>query len=151
MKLLRRIVMPPFFALLTLLAMLVAHTYFPLQTLFEWPIMIVGLVPICTGLGLMISAVGLFSKANTTVIPFEESTKLVTTGPYKLTRNPMYVGYTLLLIGSAILFGTFTPLLLWPFFVLIIDLGFIRAEERMLTTKFGDSYADYRQKVRRWL
>lgn len=142
---------PPFFALLTLLLMLAVHVYLPITMLFGWPVLLVGLLPILLGVVIMITAVRCFSKAKTTIIPFQESSALIIKGPYKFSRNPIYVADTLILIGASLLFGTLSPLLCWPIFVLIIDLRFIRIEERMLIEKFGDDYATYKRQVRRWL
>lgn len=151
MNLLKTIAFPPFFALLTLLLMVAAHLVLPLRVLYEFPISLVGLVPIAFGGAVMVLAVRCFSRAETTIIPFRESSSLIIKGPYKFTRNPIYVADTLILIGASMLFGTLSPLLCWPLFVLIVDLGFIRVEERMLTEKFGDDYAAYKRQVRRWL
>ena len=151
MSLLKKISFPPFYALLTLLLMVGVNSALPLRVLYVFPVSLIGLAPIAFGMAITVLTVRCFRKAKTTIIPFRESSALIIKGPYKFTRNPIYVADTLILIGASILFGTLSPLLCWPLFVLIIDLGFIRVEESMLIEKFGDDYAAYKQSVRRWL
>ena len=89
--------------------------------------------------------------AGTTVSPYSESTALVTSGPYRISRNPGYLGMALGYGGTALLAGA-----LWPFATLIptltlIEYGVIRREEPYLERTFGDEYRDYRARTRRWL
>jgi protein-S-isoprenylcysteine O-methyltransferase Ste14 len=93
----------------------------------------------------------LFRKLHTTVKPFEESAVLVTSGPYRLSRNPMYLGFVLILTGTAILLGSLTPFLVIPVYAALIDRVFIQAEERMLARKFGAEWQTYRGETRRWI
>ena len=76
---------------------------------------------------------------------------MVTSGVFRFTRNPMYMGFTLILFGAAVLFGTLSPFLVIPFFMALIERRFIRTEEKMLELKFGQAYLDYKKKVRRWI
>lgn len=92
-----------------------------------------------------------FNKAGTPVVPFERSTALVVTGFYRWTRNPMYLGLVLILLGAAMLLGTLSAFLPIPVFVWIIQTRFIRGEERFLEDIFGNEYLAYKSKVRRWL
>jgi protein-S-isoprenylcysteine O-methyltransferase Ste14 len=92
-----------------------------------------------------------FSRAGTPVSPYQGTTALVTSGPYRLSRNPGYLGMALAYSGVALLFGA-----LWPFVslvptLLLIDRGVIRREERYLERRFGDQYVRYRASTRRWL
>lgn len=109
----------------------------------------VGLIVV--GLGVEMWAGGLFHKAGTNVIPYKPATALVTDGPYRFSRNPMYVGFALTYLGLA--FGLNTPVaiaLLLPCLV-VMTWGVIGREERYLEGKFGQAYVDYRKRVRRWL
>ena len=83
--------------------------------------------------------------------PFERSESLVVNGPYCLSRNQMYLGMVLILIGIGLLMGSTMPLLIIPVFVWLISTRFISVEERMLTDRFGAIYEDYCKRVRRWL
>jgi protein-S-isoprenylcysteine O-methyltransferase Ste14 len=95
----------------------------------------------------------LFFRSQTTVNPMkpENSNKIVTSGTYRFTRNPMYVGLLMVLLGYAIWLGAITPFLLLPLFVVLITTQQIIPEEEMLERNFGQEYLDYKQRVRRWL
>jgi protein-S-isoprenylcysteine O-methyltransferase Ste14 len=90
-------------------------------------------------------------RRGTTLHPFGEPTTLVTDGPYRFSRNPLYLSLALLLLGAAIYFGSLTSFLVIPVFVWAVNRSFIRPEEARLATVFGDSYRDYCHRVRRWL
>jgi len=92
-----------------------------------------------------------FWASGTSVVPIRPTTALVTEGPYRLTRNPMYLGLLLLYIGVACWFGLVWPLLLAPVVVWVMGVSVIGREERYLTRKFGDKYRRYQARVRRWL
>jgi protein-S-isoprenylcysteine O-methyltransferase Ste14 len=93
----------------------------------------------------------LFHRARTGIRPFRPATALVTRGPYRLTRNPMYLGMTGILLGAAILMGSLTPFIVIPAFMALVADRFIAREEAMLEQAFGPAYLEYKQRVRRWL
>jgi protein-S-isoprenylcysteine O-methyltransferase Ste14 len=90
-------------------------------------------------------------ELGTHVEPTQPTTALVTTGPYRYTRNPIYLSLTLFYTGMAMLFNTLWALLLLPVALLIMKRGVIEREEAYLTKKFGKEYLAYKDKVRRWL
>ena len=90
-------------------------------------------------------------RARTHVDPYKPATALVTTGPFRLTRNPLYVSLTAVYAGAALWSASMTSLLLLPAAVAILYFGVILREERYLEGKFGAAYRDYRKRVRRWL
>ena len=102
-----------------------------------------------------ISAAGMiqFRRAKTTINPMKakNASSLVTGGVYRFTRNPMYLGMVLVLIGWAVFLASPITLIFVPLFVLYINRFQITPEERVLTSIFGDEYADYKNKVRRWV
>ena len=103
------------------------------------------------GFALEIWAVGLFRRAGTNPLPYSPSTALVVEGPYKFTRNPMYLGFAITYLGLAL--GLDSPLalaLLVPC-LLVMQWGVIGREERYLEARFGEPYRDYKRSVRRWL
>jgi protein-S-isoprenylcysteine O-methyltransferase Ste14 len=85
------------------------------------------------------------------VKPFEQPSALVTNGVFRLSRNPMYVGFVLILGGVAILLGTVSPYVVVAAFAVVMDRRFIRAEEQALHGRFGAEWASYRSRVRRWI
>jgi protein-S-isoprenylcysteine O-methyltransferase Ste14 len=113
-----------------------------------------------TGAGIVLFALGvilagwgwlIFHKVQTTRVPGQTSTRLVTWGPYKITRNPMYVGLTLAYLGEAAMLHQLWPPLLLPLTIIYLNRVVIPVEEAVLHKVFGDVYEQYRTRVRRWL
>jgi len=104
-------------------------------------------------LGLGITGWGrtLMARAGTNVNPFQPTTALVTTGPFRFSRNPLYVGLTLAYLGGALLTNSVWVLALLVPVLLVMHYGVVRREERYLEAKFGDAYRAYRGRVRRYL
>ena len=92
-----------------------------------------------------------FRRARTPIMPFVEPTALVARGPYRFSRNPIYLGYTLSLTGVAALLGSSSPFVVLPLFVWIIQRRFVEPEERLLEQRFGEVYRAYKTQVRRWI
>ncbi|HEU0116712.1 MAG TPA: isoprenylcysteine carboxylmethyltransferase family protein [Thermomicrobiales bacterium] len=96
-------------------------------------------------------AAGTMRRAGTPLAPREPSTALVTAGPYRFSRNPIYLAMTLLGAGIALLTNAAWALAAALAAAGIVDTGVIEREERYLQRRFGQPYADYRARVRRWL
>jgi protein-S-isoprenylcysteine O-methyltransferase Ste14 len=111
----------------------------------------IGAASIITGAGLMGSFVRAFRRVQTPVDPYVPSETIVTDGPYRLTRNPGYLGMALTYAGIAIVSNTLWALAPLPVAIAIIDRGVIAREERYLERKFGRPYLDYKRRVRRWI
>jgi protein-S-isoprenylcysteine O-methyltransferase Ste14 len=92
-----------------------------------------------------------FRHARTTTVPGKISSQLVTWGPYRFSRNPMYVGLSLVYVGEAGLLRQGWPVLFLPLVLVYLNWGVIRVEEGKLEVTFPQQYAAYRAKVRRWL
>jgi len=92
----------------------------------------------------------IFHKAKTTTVPGKSSTRLVTWGPYRFTRNPMYVALTLAFIGEAGLMKQIWPLLMLPLVLAYVQWIVIPLEESKLKEVFGEQYEQYCSRVRRW-
>jgi protein-S-isoprenylcysteine O-methyltransferase Ste14 len=114
---------------------------------------IVALLLAALGLGVTIAGVAAFNRARTTVNPLrpEEASKLVVRGVYRVTRNPMYLGFLLLLLAWAIFLGNLGAVLVIAVFVVYMNLFQIAPEERALAARFGGEFEEYRRRVRRWL
>ena len=144
-------VLPPVILLVALVVMLGLHIIWPGPRLGGGALQLVGGAAAMGGLSLSVFSAGLFRRRGTAVRPFEESSTLVVEGPYRFTRNPMYLGMTLMVAGVGLALGSSVPLVTVPLFVGIIRWRFIRLEEQMLSTRFGAAYEAYRTRVRRWL
>ena len=144
-----RLVPPPIlFALPPVIGWL-ADRRFPLplpRPLFHF----VGALLLVLAGALAAAALGLFAQTRTTVVPHGRPAALVTTGPYRISRNPMYVALTLASLGASAVVGTLWALLLVPLPVFAIHTVVIPLEEETLSKVFGDEYEAYKSHVRRW-
>ena len=115
------------------------------------PLVALGIV--MTGVVVALLGVLEFRTAGTTVDPRapEQSASLVVRGVYRVSRNPMYVGFLLMLTGWAVFLGNIVSLLLLPVFILYMNRFQIVPEEQYMREKFGEAYAQYQATVRRWL
>ena len=111
----------------------------------------VGVVLVAAGLALLIAFMRAFQRKGTAVEPWRETTAIVTSGPYRFTRNPGYLGMALVYAGIAVASGCLWVLVPLPVVLAVIDRGVIAREERYLERKFGREYLDYKQRVRRWI
>jgi protein-S-isoprenylcysteine O-methyltransferase Ste14 len=127
------------------------HYFQPGARWLDWPWRWTGVAPVAFGFIVAIGVNLQFRRHGTTIKPFEESSALVTGGPFRVSRNPIYVGMTVALMGLGVLLGSVTPFLVVPLFVWWIDKQFIRVEEQALTETFGEEYTEYQSNVRRWL
>jgi len=143
-------IIPPVWFLLTLVLMYLADRFMPLAEVFPNPSNLAGLAPALAGALLAAIAANEFRKAETTVRPFEESSALVISGPFRFTRNPMYLGMVITLCGIAMVLGSLSSWLPVPAFGWLIQTRFVVREEQIMSEKFGDDYQKYRQRVRRW-
>ncbi len=119
-----------------------------LPTAVTWPVggllMVYGVL--CAGF-----AFRAMRRARTPVDPYSPTTAIVMEGPYRFTRNPLYLALTLFYLALASIMNSAWPLLLLPLVLLAIHHGVVAREERYLEQKFGEAYLQYKAKVRRWL
>jgi len=123
-----------------------------------WPLSVagsfqepIGWLAVAAGLALLLWAVLTLWRFRTTVNPYRAATHLCVSGPFRFSRNPIYVGDWLIYLGLMLILHTAWPILFAPVVWLIIRHGVIRHEEAHLTARFGAEYVDYLNKVRRWL
>jgi protein-S-isoprenylcysteine O-methyltransferase Ste14 len=112
---------------------------------------VVGWALVAAWVGLSAAAIFRFRRAGTSMIPTRPTTAFVIAGPYRFTRNPMYLSLAALYLGLTGLFDTMWPLVLFPFVIVAMSQFVIAREERYLETKFGDAYRAYTARVRRWI
>jgi protein-S-isoprenylcysteine O-methyltransferase Ste14 len=103
------------------------------------------------GLALMVWTLVTFQHHRTTVNPYKAASSLCTGGPFRFSRNPIYVGDWFILGGVSLLLTTAWPLLFAPLIWALLRYGVIRHEEAHLEARFGDDYRTYKTRVRRWL
>jgi protein-S-isoprenylcysteine O-methyltransferase Ste14 len=144
-------ILPPRLFLLTLALMVLAQLLIPSPFQIPLPWLAFGIPLLVGGLGVTIVGARQFAVAQTNIRTFDEPTLMVTSGLFRVSRNPMYVGFTAALFGVATALGTLTPLLLALAFGIVADRWYIRFEERAMLAKFGSAYTAYAKDVRRWL
>jgi protein-S-isoprenylcysteine O-methyltransferase Ste14 len=147
----KRIIYPPIWLVFGVIAIFALNEFYPGVRYTGLVSQLLGGAIIISGLFMLVNAGGLFTKAGTDLVPFKNVTALVTDGIYRYSRNPMYLGMALVLLGTAITVGAATALLIPPLFAIIIEVRFIRPEEAMLRGLFPQEYPAYCERVRRWL
>ena len=130
--------MPTAYLFVAILLSIALHFLIPVRYVVPSPWNLIGLTLIVFGVWINLSADQAFKKAETTVKPFKESNVLIQDGVFQLSRNPMYLGFVVLLLGISILLRSLSPYIVVIVFALSMELMFIRIEERMLAEKFGD-------------
>lgn len=146
-----RKIVPPVYMLFSICLMFVIDWFIPTSFASGPLVWGFGACFISVGIFLDIYSALLFKKANTPLIPFHEMTFQVETGPYKITRNPMYLGMVFIQIGVAIILGSAIALVPLAVFFWIIQKNFIEGEERYMEERFGERYLNYKKRVRRWI
>jgi protein-S-isoprenylcysteine O-methyltransferase Ste14 len=152
-KILLRIPVPWVF-ILTYLVGLAIQFIFPFNILTEAELLIVkiiGVVLFAIGAFFAAWSLWIFHKASTTTTPGEISKKLVTFGPYRFTRNPMYVSLILAYVGEAGFLTQVWPVIVLPFMLFYLNRIVIPLEEELLKKEFGEEYENYSARVRRWV
>lgn len=110
-----------------------------------------GAILVLAGIGLMVWAVAVMAAARTSVIPHTQPAALVTGGPFRLSRNPIYLGDAMVLAGASLWWGAWAGVILVAVFVWIITRRFIQPEEARLRAAFGSAFDDWAGSVRRWI
>ena len=137
--------------LILLILSIASHFVFPVRVLLQPPVSWSGIFIIGASLLLAFRTRALFLRNRTTLSPYESPTVLITTGPFRFSRNPAYLAMALILLGSAVLMGTLVPFVFPVLFIAIIGVLFIPYEERVLEKNFGEEYREYTRGVRRWV
>jgi protein-S-isoprenylcysteine O-methyltransferase Ste14 len=143
--------LPPTYLLASLVALGGLYLLLPGPQLVGAPWRYVGVLPIGLGVWLNVWADGLFKTRGTEVKPFRDSTALVTNGPYRVTRHPMYLGMLLIVLGAALVAGAATPFVVPVVLWWLLTAHFVIPEEAAMRRQFGSQYERYARQVRRWL
>ena len=141
---------PPTYFYIGILIAAIPYFLLPQFNMIPFPFNWLGLLLLLAGLLLNMLAIKEFEKHNTPH-NFATTTTLVNSGLYKFSRNPIYLGMALGLVGIAILFQNPVSMLAPLFFLLVLEFKFIPYEEEKLTLEMGEAYLQYKQRVRRWI
>jgi protein-S-isoprenylcysteine O-methyltransferase Ste14 len=144
---------PPLLFGAALIAALALHAIhgLPITLLPSSLLRVLGVSLIVAGFFLSGAVVRAFGRAGTQVSPYRATTRFVSTGPYRYTRNPDYIGQTLMYAGIALVAKSWWPLVLLPLVLILVQRGVVRREEWYLEAKFGQEYRNYLERVPRWL
>ncbi len=134
-----------------MIAVLLLHFLLPMAVILPQPFNLIGLVPLALGVWLAFAGNNQFTRVGTTINTFNEPGTLVTDGWYRYSRNPMYLGFALALVGVWLMLGSLSPLLIVLAALVITDRWYIAFEEAALARKFGKAYESYRKQTRRWI
>ncbi len=146
----KKILIPPVFLILSLILIVLFYFLLPSFNLIPFPYNYGGIIILSTGFVIMGKTRDLFRKYKTT-LGFDQSSHLIKEGVFTKSRNPMYLGMFLLLLGWAVCFMNFFSILIAFDFLLLVNLIFIPKEEQLLEEEFGQEYLDYKNKVKRWV
>ena len=144
-------ILPPTFLFASLVLMGALRILAPGPTVVDEPWNLTGLALVVLGIVVNIVGDAQFKRAKTAMNPFGAPSALVTSGPFRWSRNPMYLGMLLLVLGLGIVLGRATPLVAPVLLFLALNFRFVVREERTMAVRFGDDYRRYRAQVRRWL
>ena len=144
-------IMPPTYFIVLLFSSIGLHFLFPVMKLISSPYNYLGILIIIFGIILNLWTDSLFKKRQTTVKPHEMPNFFISSGPFRISRHPMYLGMILILLGVAVFLGSLISFVFPIIFVMIIEKLFIPMEEKNLEKEFGDKYIAYKKRVRKWI
>ena len=146
-----RRLLPPTYLLIGLIAMAGLHFMFSGPRLVAAPWRFMGIPIAVVGVWLSIHADALFKEFGTEIKPFRQSSLVVSEGPFRFSRHPMYLGFIALVAGCSVLAGTLLPFLVLGVMVWLFTVRFVLPEEAHMEEQFGEEYRRYKTSVRRWL
>lgn len=142
---------PPVYFRVALVVVVIVAIAVPVGSFSSLFLKVTGIVLIVTGTWLNIRSAGQFARAGTPIRPGSWGGSLVTDGVFSFSRNPMYLGMAVVLLGAALALGSAAAVVVPVAFVWILDRRFVAAEELILKDEFGSAYQEYQARVRRWL
>jgi len=144
-------VIPPVYFAAAIIVMILLNSFAPIAHWLHSPWRYSGILPFAAGFALTIGNGYLFRKLGTPPRPGVKANMLVTSGAFRFTRNPMYLGFITMLTGVAILLGSFSPFIVIPIVFWILQTQFVLREEKWMENWFGEPYLEYKKKTPRWL
>jgi len=144
-------IMPPNCFMVMIVLNIILHYVFPIKKVVSPPYNYLGILLIVLGIYLNLYVYFVYKKEKNTMEPNEVPQVLITSGVFKISRNPLYLGMALILFGEAILLGSIITFLFPLLFIIMTNMWTIPLEEKNLEKKFGRKYLDYKRKVRKWI
>ena len=144
-------VVPPLLYLVPFAVAAAVHLWLPLRLPGGPAVAIAGLVLLVAGIALIATGVATVVRHRTALLPHHVVSTLVTTGVFRLSRNPMYTGFAVAYLGGALLLDSWWPLIALPAVLVAVRRLVIDREERYLASRFGEQHRSYSARVRRWL
>jgi protein-S-isoprenylcysteine O-methyltransferase Ste14 len=142
---------PPLLYQIAIVLLILFHFLFPIAKIIHFPFNLIGIIIFVLGAGFAINAKRLFQKTNTPIKPSDLPINLHQRGPFRFSRNPMYLGISIGLLGIAIILGSVSAFLFPIMFFVVMDLVFIPHEEKAMQSAFGEEYQLYKSKIHRWI
>ncbi|KLN59592.1 hypothetical protein WH96_17150 [Kiloniella spongiae] len=143
--------LPPLFFLICVVMMVLLNTYYPIIRFLEYPWTLIGLLDLVGGLSITLIAGVQFIRAKTNLKTFNKPDEFVISGLFKLSRNPMYLGFAISAFGVGLYLGALSPFLICALFIVVVDRWYIAYEEGVMALTFGQAYVEYKARVRRWI
>jgi len=147
----RNKLLPPAYLNTFLVLAIGLHFILPIKRIIHSPYTYLGFFIILFGVALNVWSARLLKKKSATIDFYETPTRLVTDGPFRISRNPLYLGGVILSLGIAVLLGSLITFVFPIALLLIVDKLYIPVEEKRLERTFGKEYLEYKQRVRRWI
>lgn len=142
---------PPLLALAAVVVGLEAHVFRPMPVDTVLPLPTIGKILLIAAGCLVIASRSQMARAGTSLNPSEPTTAIVSSGPYRFSRNPVYVALCVANLGIGLIMRDLSPIALTLALAIVLHFGVVLREELYLERKFGDEYAAYRDRVHRWL
>lgn len=144
-------VIPPVLFIFCILLMVGLNMLLPKIRFLQPPISYIGIILIIVGLAITVTIRKMFSRIDTEIHTFKKPRQLAQTGLFKISRNPIYLGFTISLIGIWVLTGNLIGIIGVLIFFLASNFWYIPYEEKVMEKEFGDEYRIYKSKARRWV
>jgi protein-S-isoprenylcysteine O-methyltransferase Ste14 len=144
-------ILPPTALVITIVMMTLLYFIFPIKKMLVFPVNAAGIGLLLVGALISVRGSNKFAQEKTTVMTFDTPTVLVIDGMYQYSRNPMYLGFVLVVFGIWMLVSCLSTLFVAISFFILMDRYYIPFEEKVLQKKFGTSYMAYKKRVRRWI
>ncbi|MCK0469858.1 isoprenylcysteine carboxylmethyltransferase family protein [Halalkalibacter sp. APA_J-10(15)] len=146
-----KVLLPPHLFLICCLGMVLLRMYYPYYLWISMPYNLTGVVLVVAGLAVSTWGSNTFRQHRTNIHTFQKPDQLVMEGLFKYSRNPMYVGFLIALVGLLVVLGEASPAMFVLLFLIVTDRWYIKHEENALNETFGAEYERYKASTRRWI